>query len=123
MVEVLYRELSYEIVGAAMTVHRALGSAFLEQVYESALAHEFDLLGISYQRQPQLPVFYKEQRVGWFRPDFIVDGKVILELKAVKAINEIHEAQAHNYLAASGLRLAIILNFGAASLQFKRIVN
>jgi len=106
-----------------MTVHRALGSAFLEQVYESALAHEFDLLGISYQRQPQLPVFYKEQRVGWFRPDFIVDGKVILELKAVKAINEIHEAQAHNYLAASGLRLAIILNFGAASLQFKRIVN
>lgn len=78
---------------------------------------------ISYQRQLQLPVFYKEKQVGWFKPDFIVDGKIILELKAVKAINEIHEAQAHNYLAASGLHLAIILNFGAPSLAFKRIVN
>jgi len=121
--EVLYKELSYAIVGAAMAVHKELGSAFLEQVYESALAHEFDLQGISYERQPQVPVFYKEKQVGWFKPDFIVDSKIVLELKAVKAINEIHEAQAHNYLAASGLRLAIILNFGAQSLEFKRIVN
>ena len=119
----MYRELSYAIVGAAMTVHRELGSAFLEKVYESALAHEFDLQGIPYECQPQLPVFYKEKQVGWFKPDFIVDGKIILELKAVKAINEIHEAQAHNYLAASGLRLAIILNFGAPSLEFRRIVR
>jgi len=121
--EVLYKELSYAIVGGAMAVHRELGAAFLEQVYESALAHEFDLRGIAYERQPQLPVFYKERQVGWFKPDFIVDEKIILELKAVKAINEIHEAQAHNYLAASGLHLAIILNFGSPSLEFKRIVN
>jgi GxxExxY protein len=119
----LYKELSYAIVGAAMAVHRILGSAFLESVYELALAHELDLLGIAYERQPQLPVFYKGKQVGWFKPDFIIDGKIILELKAVKAINEIHEAQAHNYLAASGLRLAIILNFAAPSLEYKRIVN
>ena len=123
MADVLYKDLSYAVVGAAMAVHRELGSAFLEQVYESALAHELDLQSIAYERQPQLPVFYKGQQVGWFKPDFIVDGKIILELKAVKAINQIHEAQAHNYLAASGLHLAIILNFGSPSLEFKRIVN
>ena len=78
---------------------------------------------IPYERQPQLLVFYEDKQVGWFRPDFIVEDKVILELKAVRAINEIHEAQAHNYLAASRLRLAVILNFGAPSLEFKRIVN
>ena len=123
MTDILYKELSYAIVGAAMAVHRILGSAFLESVYELALAHELDLLGIAYERQPQLPVFYKGKQVGWFKPDFIIDGKIILELKAVKAINEIHEAQAHNYLAASGLHLAIILNFAAPSLEYKRIVN
>jgi len=123
MAEVLYRALSYEVVGAAMTVHTTLGSAFVESVYELALAHELDLRGVSYRRQPQLPVSYKEKEVGWFKPDFIVDDKIILELKAVKALNEIHEAQAHNYLAASGLRLAILLNFGSPSLQFKRIIK
>lgn len=123
MTDILYKELSYAIVGAAMAVHRTLGSAFLESVYELALAHEFDLRGIPYERQAQLPVFYKGKQVGWFKPDFIVDGKIILELKAVKAINEIHEAQAHNYLAASGLHLAIILNFATPSLEYKRIAN
>ena len=131
MAEVLYKALSYEVVGAAMTVHTTLGSAFIESVYEGALAHELDLRGIPYPRQPQLPVSYKEKQVGRFKPDFIVDDKIIpstssgrrLELKAVKALNEIHEAQAHNYLAASGLRLAILLNFGSPSLQFKRIIK
>jgi len=137
--EILYKELSYKIIGAAMEVHRTLGAAFLESVYELALAHEFDLRGIPYERQKRLPVFYKGRQVGEFIADpsatlrtcFVVDGRIIpstssghrLELKAVKEINEIHEAQAHNYLAASGLRLAIIPNFGAPSLEFKRIVN
>jgi len=123
MAEILYKELSYAVVGAAMEVHRTLGSAFLEGVFEEALAHEFDLQHIPYEQQKWLPVFYQGKQVGKFRADFVVDGKIILELKAVKAINEIHEAQAHNYLAASGLRLAIILNFGAPSLEFKRIVK
>jgi GxxExxY protein len=155
VVEILYKELSYKIIGAAMEVHRTLGSALVESVFEGALAHEFDpstgsgrrLQGIPYERQKRLPVFYKGKQVGEFIADpsamlrtcFVVDGKIIpstrlrqaqpsgsghrLELKAVKEINEIHEAQAHNYLAASGLRLAIILNFGAPSLEFKRIVK
>ena len=123
MAEILYKEFSYVIVGAAMEVHKTLGSAFVESVFEGALAHEFDLQGIPYERQKRLPVFYKGKQVGEFIADFVVDGKIILELKAVKEINKIHEAQAHNYLAASGLRLAIILNFGAPSLEYKRIVK
>jgi len=70
-----------------------------------------------------LPVFYRDEQVGEFKVDFVIEDKIILELKAVKEMNEIHEAQAHNYLAASELRLAIILNFGAPSLEFKRVVR
>ena len=106
-----------------MAVQGTLGSAFLESVYEAALAHEMDLRGIAYERQAELPVFYKGTQAGFFKADFVVEGKIILELKAVKVINEIHQAQAHNYLAASNLRLAIILNFAAPSLEYKRIVN
>ncbi len=121
--EILFKELSFAVVGAAMAVQGALGSAFLGSVYEAALAHEMTLRGIAFERQAQLPVYFKGVPVGHFRADFVVEGKIILELKAVKAINEIHQAQAHNYLAASNLRLAIILNFGAPSLESKRIVN
>jgi len=121
--DILFKELSYAVVGAAMAVQGTLGSAFLESVYEAALAHEMDLRGIAYERQAELPVFYKGTQAGFFKADFVVEGKIILELKAVKVINEIHQAQAHNYLAASNLRLAIILNFAAPSLEYKRIVN
>jgi len=123
MTEILFKELSYAIVGAAMQVHKTLGSAFLESVYEAALALELKRRGIAYERQKLLPVFYLGEQVGEFKVDFVIEGKIILELKAVKEINEIHEAQAHNYLAASGLKLAIIINFGAPSLEFKRIVK
>ena len=123
MTEILFKELSYAIVGAAMEVHKALGSAFLESVYEAALAIELARRGIAFERQKRLPVFYLGEQVGEFKADFVIEGTIILELKAVKELNEIHEAQAHNYLAASDLRLAIIINFGAQSLEFKRVVN
>ena len=123
MTRILFKELSYAVVGAAMEVHRTLGPGFLEAVYEEALAHELTLLGIPFEQQPRLPVQYKGQPVGEYVADLIVDGQIILELKAVSRITPGHEAQAHNYLAATGLRLAIILNFGAVSLQQKRIVR
>ena len=106
-----------------MEVHRALGPGFLESVYEAALAHELTLRGIPFEQQKRLLVQYKGQQVGDFVADLVVDGQIILELKAVSGLTAVHEAQAHNYLAATGLRLAIILNFGAASLQQKRIVR
>jgi GxxExxY protein len=100
-----------------------LGPGFLESVYEAALAHELTLRGIPSEQQKRLAVTYKDQPVGEYVADLIVEGKIILELKAVSRISAVHEAQAHNYLAATGLCLAIILNFGAASLQQKRIVR
>jgi len=121
--EIIYKELSYAIVGAAMEVHRILGPGFLEAVYQAALAHELTLRGIRFEQFKRLPVSYKGVLVGDYIADFVIEGEIILELKAVSALTKAHEAQAHNYLAATGLRLAILLNFGAESFQQKRIVR
>jgi GxxExxY protein len=123
MTDILFKELSYAIIGAAMEVHRILGPGFLESVYEAALAYELTLRGIHFEPQKHLPVYYKDQLLGEYIADLVVEGQIILELKAISAISAAHEAQAHHYLAATGLKLAIILNFGAESLQQKRIVR
>jgi len=116
----LFKELTYAIIGAAMEVHRLLGAGFLESVYEEALAHEFDLRGIPYLRQAKLAVRYKGIVAGEFRADFLVDGKVVVELKAVKSLTEGNEAQLLNYLKGTDCRVGLLLNFGARSLQYKR---
>ena len=118
----LYKDLTYAIIGAAMEVHRILGPGFLESVYEEALAHEFDLRGIPYKRQARLAVRYKEIVAGDFRADFLVDGKVVIELKAIKALTEADEAQLLNYLKGTAYRVGLLLNFGAPSLEHKRRV-
>jgi len=123
MAEILYKELSFAIIGAAMEVHRLLGSGFLEAVYQKALAHEFRLRNISFEEQVHLPVTYKGLPVGDYIADFVINGKIILELKSITAITDAHKAQAINYLAATGLELAIILNFGEPSLHQERIVR
>ena len=118
--EFLYKDLTYAIIGAAMEVHRILGPGFLESVYEEAQAHEFDLRGIPYERQAKLAVRYKGIVAGEFRADFLVDGKVVVELKAVKALTEGDEAQLLNYLKGTGYRVGLLLNFCAPSLEHKR---
>ena len=118
--ELLYKDLTYAIIGAAMEVHRVLGSGFLESVYEEALAHEFDLRGISYDRQAQLAVRYKDIVAGEFRADFLIEGKVVVELKAIKALSSVEEAQLLNYLKGTGYRVGLLLNFGGSSLEHKR---
>lgn len=123
MTEILFSALSYAIIGAAMEVHRILGPGFLEAVYQAALEHELTLRGIPFEHQKQLPVVYKDQLIGVYIADLVIDGKVILELKAVSRLTPAHEAQAHHYLTATGLHLAILLNFGAESLQQKRIAR
>jgi GxxExxY protein len=120
--EFLYKDLTHVIIGAAMEVHRILGPGFLESVYEEALAHEFDLRGIPYERQAELAVRYKDIVAGKFRADFLVDGKVVVELKAIKALIEGDEAQLLNYLKGTGYRVGLLLNFGATSLEYKRRV-
>ncbi len=123
MGDIIHSELSYAVVGAAMEVHRHLGAGFLESVYQAALAHELTCRAIAFEEYKRLPVQYKGVAVGDFVADVVVDGKMILELKAVERLNPKHAAQARNYLAATGLRLAILLNFGSSSLEQERVVR
>lgn len=123
MADIIYKELSYEIVGAAIEVHKVLGPGFLEKVYQEALVHELTLRGIPFEEYKRLTVRYKGVVVGEYEADIVVDGKIILELKAMKDIHAKHMAQTRNYLTATGLKLGIVLNFGASSLQHKRAVN
>lgn len=123
MPDILFAELSYAVVGAAMEVHKILGGGFLEAVYQAALAHELTLRGIPFAQQVRLPVLYKGLLVGDYIADFVVDGKIIVEIKSVTRFASAHEAQALHYLAATGYRLTILLNFGGARLQQLRIVK
>ena len=123
MAEILFKELSYKIVGAAMEVHRTLGPGFLESVYATALAIELTSRGITFERKKSLPVYYKGQIVGEYEANFVVESQIILELKAVLKMVAALKAQALHYLTATGLKLAILLNFGAASLEQERIVR
>lgn len=123
MAEILFKELSYAIVGAAMEVHKQLGPGFLEAVSHAALAHEFTLRGIPFKQNVKLKVMYKGVLVGDYEADFIVDGKIVVELKSVTTLHPRHKAQAINYLAATGLQLAILLNFGTDSLEHERVIR
>jgi GxxExxY protein len=123
MTELLYKELTFAIIGAAMEVHKILGPGFLEAVYQSALAHELTLRGVPFEQQVRLPVSYKDVLVGEYTADFMIDGKLIVEIKAVSNFNSQHQAQAMHYLAATGYRLALLLNFGTGSLEHRRVIK
>jgi len=123
MVELLYKELTFAVIGAAMEVHKILGPGFLESVYQSALARELTLRGIPFEQQVRLPVNYKDVLVGEYIADFMIDGKLIVEIKAVSNFNSQHQAQAMHYLAATGCRLALLLNFGTGSLEHCRVIK
>ncbi len=114
---------TYAIIGAAMAVHSELGSGFLEAVYQEALEREFQTRGILYEREKELPVFYRGIRLNaFYKADFVCFGSVIAELKALQQLSGTDEAQTINYLKASGLNRALLLNFGASQLQYKRLV-
>jgi len=121
--KLLFEDLTYKIIGAAMEVHKILGQGFLEAVYEEALAHEFNLRNIPYERQKALNVKYKEIIAKQYIADFVIEGKVIVEIKAMKALTEVEEAQMQNYLKATGIRVGLLINFGEKSLKYKRIIR
>lgn len=123
MVELIYKELTFAIIGAAMEVHKILGSGFLEAVYQAALERELTLRGIPFERKVKLPVTYKDITIGEYEADLIIDRKFIVEIKAVSKFNASHQAQAMHYLAATGLRLALLLNFGTGSLEHRRVIK
>lgn len=121
--EYKYSDITEKIIKAAMNVHSILGNGFQEVIYQRALAIEFDLMNIPYQRELAMQIYYKEKHIGERRVDFLVDEKISTELKAVIKLDNIHLAQAMNYLEAYNLEVGMLINFGAQSLEWKRLFN
>lgn len=123
MAKLLYKEESYKIVGICFDVHNNLGAGFLEIVYKDALEYEFKKVGVSFLREVEYEVNYKDFILPHkFYADFVVFDKIILEVKAIKKIADEHIAQSINYLKVSGNKLALLVNFGNLKLQSKRII-
>jgi len=118
-----YSELTSKIIRCAMNVHSALGNGFQEVIYQRALEIEMGLENISFNREFEMPIFYREQRIGTRRVDFLVESIISVELKAIIKIEDVHFAQAINYLEAYNLEIGLLINFGERSLNFKRLNN
>jgi GxxExxY protein len=123
MSELKYKEITEKIIGASMKVHSSLGNGFQEVIYQRALEIELKELGVEFQREYSMPVYYKNQQVGERRVDFLVNNKISVELKAILNLEPVHFAQARNYLEAYNLEVGLLINFGSISLQFKRLHN
>jgi GxxExxY protein len=118
-----YSELTGKIIGCAMEVHKILGNGFQEVIYQRALAKEMNLQGLAYSREHEMQIFYKGDEIGTRRVDFFVEGKIMVELKAVIQLEDVHLAQAINYLEAYNMEIGLLINFGNRSLQFKRVMK
>ena len=118
-----YSELTGKIIKCAMTVHSSLGNGFQEVIYQRALSIEMTFAGIAFSREFEMPIFYREEQVGTRRVDFLVEGIISVELKAITKLEDVHFAQAINYLEAYNLEIGLLINFGETSLNFKRLSN
>jgi GxxExxY protein len=116
-------ELTYKIIGCAMKVHSTLGNGFQEVIYQRCLAIELEKSGIGFNREIEQTIFYEGIDVGTRRADFIVENKIIIELKALINLEDVHLAQAKNYLVAYNFDIGLLINFGATSLEYKRIYH
>lgn len=121
--EYKYSELTGKIIGCAMKVHSALGNGFQEIIYQRALAIELADSIITFSREHEMPIYYKNQQIGTRRVDFLVEEVISVELKALTDLEDVHLAQAINYLEAYDLEIGLLINFGAKSMQHKRIIN
>ncbi len=119
--ELRHSEITDVIISAAIAVHRELGPGFLESIYEQALAVEFALRGIAFVRQKPIPLFYRDHQIGEHRLDFLVEDKIVVELKAVEALENVHFAIVRSYLKAAALADGLILNFSTMPLIVKRV--
>jgi GxxExxY protein len=115
-------QLTDRIIGSCIRVHRSLGPGFLEKIYEAALAIELAKVGMSFERQKTLVLNYDGQPIGEHRLDFLVEERVVVELKACKAIDDIHLATARSYLKATGVAIALVVNFAKPVLEVRRVV-
>lgn len=106
-----------------MTVHKTLGNGFQEVIYQRALDIEMQMTGISFSREHEMPIYYRDKHIGTRRVDFLVEGIISVELKAITKLEDVHLAQAINYLEAYNLEIGLLINFGETSLHFKRLTN
>jgi GxxExxY protein len=116
-------QITESVIGCAYTVANTLGTGFLEKVYENALAHELRKNGLHINQQSAINVLYDGIVVGEYVSDLLVENEILVELKAVKALDAIHMAQCMNYLRATGLKVCLLINFGTAKIEVKRMVN
>lgn len=116
-------QLTHKIIGCAMEVHKYLGNGFQEVVYQRALSIELNIQGIDHIREQEMPLQYKGYDVGTRRVDFFVEGKVMVEIKAIEKLEDVHKAQAINYCEAYNIADGLLINFGGKSLDFKRVYN
>lgn len=116
-------QITEKIIGCAYKIANELGSGFLEKVYENSLVHELNKLGIVVEQQKEIDVFYDQVRVGNYEADILVENLVLVELKAVRALDDVHRAQCLNYLKATGLKICLLINFANPKVEIKRIVR
>ncbi len=122
--ELKHSDITQKIIGCAFEVHKFLGNGFQEVIYQRALAYEFRQAGLNFSREIEQDIFYKEleEPIGTRRADFVVEGKILVEIKALSRFEEVHLAQALNYLKAYKLEVGLLINFGSKSMEFKRLV-
>lgn len=118
-----YEEITGKIIGCSMEVHKTLGNGFQEVIYQRALEIEMTVAGLNFNREFEMPIYYRNQQIGTRRVDFFVETKIMVELKALINLEDVHLAQAMNYLEAYNMEIGLLINFGAKSLQFKRVHN
>jgi GxxExxY protein len=118
-----YSALTGQIIGCALEVHKTLGNGFQEVIYQRALEIEFKRNGVLFHREFEMPIIYKKEHIGTRRVDFLVEEIISVELKAIIKLENVHFAQAINYLEAYNLEIGLLLNFGSESLEMKRLLN
>jgi len=117
------KELTHKIIGCAMKVHSTLGNGFQEVIYQRALAIEMQNQGLAFAREMEMDINYEGQKIGTRRVDFFIEDEIMLEIKALIKLEDVHLAQAMNYCQAYNLPIGLLINFGSKSLQFKRVYN
>ena len=120
---ILYEDITKRIISAAMKVHSTLGNGFQEVIYQRAMEIEMPIENLSFKREMEMPIYYRETQIGTRRVDFFVEEKIMVELKAIIKLEDVHLAQAMNYLEAYKMEIGLLINFGAKSLEFKRVHN
>jgi GxxExxY protein len=123
MDQLKHDDVTRKIIGCAMRVHTTLGNGFQEVIYQRALEIEMALEGLVFEREKELSIYYREVEIGARRVDFFVEGLIMVELKAIIELEDVHLAQAINYLEAYNMEIGLLINFGSKSLTFKRLLN